>query len=156
MADQDSDHPNVIALPPLIYLGALGLGLIGGYLWPATMAWGTARLAAGVILVAAGVAFGGAAVRRFVRAGTNLEVYKPATALVTDGPYQISRNPMYLTLSLVVAGIGLLANNAWILVVLIPTLAVMHVGVIVREERYLEAKFGDEYRRYKSRVRRWL
>ncbi|MCH7635332.1 MAG: isoprenylcysteine carboxylmethyltransferase family protein, partial [Proteobacteria bacterium] len=67
-----------------------------------------------------------------------------------------SRNPMYLALSLLYAGIGIAADGPWTLALLVPLLLVMHYGVIIREERYLERKFGDDYRRYKSTTRRWL
>ncbi len=153
---KSSDHPNVIALPPLIYLGFVLLGLLLGYIWPAPIGWGPVRLAAGGGLLVVGLAIGAAAVRQFRRAATNLEVYKPATVLVTAGPFRFSRNPIYLSMSLIMAGVGLLANNFWILLMLVPTLIVTHFGVITREEQYLEAKFGAEYLRYKSTVRRWL
>jgi protein-S-isoprenylcysteine O-methyltransferase Ste14 len=94
--------------------------------------------------------------RQFERAGTNHGTHKPATALVTGGLNRFSRNPIYISLSLIYAGIALLANSAWALVLLVPLLIVMHYGVIVREERYLEMKFGEDYRRYKAAVRRWL
>ncbi len=156
MAEKSNDHPNVIALPPLIYLGSLIVGLILGYIWSAPIGWGAVRPAAGVIFVLAGLAIGAAAVRRFRQARTNLEVYRPSTVLVTEGPYRFTRNPMYLSLSVILAGIGLLADNFWILIILVPTLVVIHFGVITREERYLESKFGAEYQHYKSTVRRWF
>ncbi len=153
---KSSDHPNVIALPPLIYLGFVLLGLVLGYIWPAPIGRGPVRLAGAGALLVVGLALGAAAVRQFRLAGTNLEVYKPATGLVTAGPFRFSRNPIYLSLSLLMAGVGLLANNFWILFMLVPTLVVMHFGVITREEQYLEVKFRAEYLRYKSTVRRWL
>ncbi len=153
---KSSDHPNVIAPPPLIYLGFVLLGLLLGYIWPAPIGWGPVRLAAAAGLLVVGLVIGAAAVRQFRLAGTNLEVYKPATELVTAWPFRFSRNPIYLSLSLLMAGVGLLANNFWILLLLVPTLIVMFLGVITREEQYLEAKFGAEYLRYKSTVRRWF
>jgi protein-S-isoprenylcysteine O-methyltransferase Ste14 len=90
------------------------------------------------------------------RAGTNMRPDKPATALVTGGPFRFSRNPLYLSLTALYVGITLLFDALWPLVTLVPMLAVLHWGVILREERYLEAKFGDAYRAYKTRVRRWI
>ncbi len=150
------DHPNVIALPPLIFLGAIVAGLLLGYLWPAPIGGGTERLVAGATIVLIGLALGAAAVRQFRRAGTNLEVTKPSTVVVRTGPFRFSRNPIYLSLTLLVGGVGVLLNNIWILLSLIPTLAIIRVGVIAREEQYLEAKFGTEYLQYKSTVRRWF
>ena len=70
--------------------------------------------------------------------------------------FRFSRNPLYLSLTLLFTGLSLVMNSLWGLVVLVPVLVVMHVGVIRREERYLEAKFGESYRQYCSEVRRWL
>ncbi len=153
---KSGDHPHVIAVPPLIYLGFVLLGLLLGYIWPAPIGWGPVRLAAAGGFLVVGLALGAAAIRQFRLAGTNLEVDKPATSLVTSGPFRFSRNPIYLSLSLLMVGVGFLANNFWILLILVPTLIVMHFGVITREEQYLEAKFGAEYLRYKSSVRRWF
>tara|TARA_B100000029_G_C16889668_1_gene709866 strand:- start:330 stop:521 length:192 start_codon:yes stop_codon:yes gene_type:complete len=63
---------------------------------------------------------------------------------------------MYVAASLLYAGTAILLALPWTLVFLIPCLVVLHYGVIAREERYLEHKFGDTYRDYKSRVRRWI
>ena len=76
--------------------------------------------------------------------------------MVTDGPYRYSRNPLYLRVTLLYLGFAFLVNDVWLLAVLPLVLIVLYVGVIRREERYLEAKFGDEYRAYKATVRRWL
>jgi protein-S-isoprenylcysteine O-methyltransferase Ste14 len=94
--------------------------------------------------------------REFRALGTNVEVYRPATALATGGPYRFSRNPMYVGLTLAYAGIGIAANALSVLMLLIPLLALMRYGVIAREEEYLERKFEDAYRRYKVSARRWL
>jgi protein-S-isoprenylcysteine O-methyltransferase Ste14 len=94
--------------------------------------------------------------RAFRRHGTNVPTYKPATALVTDGPYRFSRNPGYVSMFLIYAGIVLAADNAWLLGLLVIFVAVIHYGVVRREEHYLEHRFGDDYRRYRSAVRRWI
>ena len=88
--------------------------------------------------------------------GTNVDPTLPTTAIVVSGPFRFSRNPLYLALTLVYSGLTLAFNVWWGVVVLIPLLAVMHRGVVVREERYLERKFGERYRQYRSRVRRYL
>jgi len=88
--------------------------------------------------------------------GTNVRPDQPSLAIVTDGPFRFSRNPMYLATTGLYLGLTLLVNTAWPLILLSPMLLVLHWGVIRREERYLEAKFGEPYRAYKSRVRRWV
>lgn len=90
------------------------------------------------------------------RAGTNISPSRPATALVVGGPFRFSRNPLYVALTSLFLGLTLIFNTAWGLLLSIPVLIVMHYGVILREERYLEAKFGESYRDYRASVRRWL
>ncbi len=94
--------------------------------------------------------------RRFSRAGTTFNVSKPASALITEGPYRFSRNPSYVSLTLLYLGIGILLNNGWILILVAPVFLVMDLWVVRREERHLEARFGEEFLRYKAAVRRWL
>ena len=90
------------------------------------------------------------------RAKTNVEPWKPTTAILDTGIYGISRNPIYIAMALVYAGIAFLFNSFWFLPPLILVLLIIHFGVILREEKYLADKFGDEYLNYKNRVRRWL
>ena len=94
--------------------------------------------------------------RRFRRAGTTFDVRKSASALITEGPYRFSRNPSYVSLTLLYLGIGILLNNGWILILVAPVFLVMDLWVVRREERHLEATFGEEFLRYKATVRRWL
>lgn len=94
--------------------------------------------------------------RAMKQAGTNINPLQPATSLVTTGPFRFSRNPLYLSLTLLFAGLSLILNSLWGLIALAPVLAILHFGVILREERYLEAKFGESYRQYRTQVRRWL
>ena len=96
------------------------------------------------------------AFRLMRKAGTNVDPTQPTTALVVKGPFQLTRNPLYLSLTLIYSGIAMLMNALWAMLILPFVLLVMRLGVIDREERYLERKFGEEYRQYKARVRRWL
>ncbi len=89
-------------------------------------------------------------------AGTNINPYRPSTAIVTSGPFRYSRNPLYLALTLLYLGLTLAFNTWWGIVVLLPLVVVMDRGVVLGEERYLEQKFGESYRRYRSEVRRYL
>jgi protein-S-isoprenylcysteine O-methyltransferase Ste14 len=90
------------------------------------------------------------------RAGTNIRPDQPTLAVVSDGPFRFTRNPLYLSLTGLYLGITLLADALWPLLLLVPVLVVLQWGVVAREERYLEAKFGEPYRAYKARVRRWV
>ena len=90
-----------------------------------------------------------------LRARTNIDPYKPATALVTGGPYRFTRNPIYVAMTLLYVGAALSFRIIPALILLPIALLLLQFGVIRREERYLEAKFGDRYRQYRSRVRRW-
>jgi protein-S-isoprenylcysteine O-methyltransferase Ste14 len=151
-----ADTPGVIAPPPLIYLGALGVGLalnaaVGG----GSLSRRVARpVGAGLIVAGAGLM--GTFVRSFRRARTPVDPYSPSQAIVTDGPYRLTRNPGYLGMALTYAGIAIGANAPWALVPLPVTIAVIDRGVIAREERYLEQKFGAQYLDYKRSVRRWV
>jgi protein-S-isoprenylcysteine O-methyltransferase Ste14 len=87
---------------------------------------------------------------------TNMDPYKPATAVVTGGPFRFTRNPLYLSMTLIYGGIAAVANALPAALLLPIVLRLMRRGVIEREERYLERKFGDEYIEYKVRTPRWI
>ena len=103
-----------------------------------------------------GLIFAGVAVRQFSKAETNIVPLTESTTLVTSGMFTFSRNPMYLSFTVANLGIALIVNAAWPIIFLPATIAIMHYGVISREERYVERLFGEEYLRYKARVRRWI
>ena len=150
------DNPGVVAPPPLIYAGGLVAGLVANRIYPARFLPGGVSRALGWPLVAVGLAVGLLGFREMKRAGTNVDPSKPATAVVDAGPYRYTRNPLYVGMTLIYAGFAARANALPPILLLPAVLAVMHRGVIEREERYLEGKFGDEYLRYKGRVRRWI
>lgn len=150
------DIAGVIAPPPLIYAGALVAGLVLNAFLPSPRIPAEVAWPLGVLPVAGGALLGGSFIAAFVRARTPVDVRRPTTALVTSGPYRITRNPGYLGLALVYVGIATLARTPWAYVTLIPALVVMDRLVIVREERYLERRFGEDYLRYKAQTRRWL
>lgn len=149
------DSPGVVP-PPAIVLGLIVVGLALDWAWPAPVFDGRAQAILGVLLFAAGLGLVLPCVRLFRRAGTNVPTYRPATTLVTDGPYRFSRNPIYLGLTLAYAGIAVGIDSAWLIVLVVALVGVLDLAVIRREEAYLETKFPDAYRSYKGRVRRWL
>lgn len=143
--------------PPFIYLGTLLIGLALDRLLPWAIGIDrTARLAGAVILVAAGAALLLAASDLFRRRGTEVRPWLPSAVLVDVGPYAITRNPMYLGMALIYLGLALGLASVGMLILFLPLVAIIQTQVIAREERYLSAKFGDAYRAYRTRVRRWL
>ena len=161
MTSSDAPHrpdtAGVIAPPPVIFLGALVLGFVAQRLWPLRfLAHSVAVRAAGVVLALGGLGLSAWVMRSFGRAGTPVTPWSETRRLVVSGPYRFSRNPDYVGQTLLTAGLALLLGIPWALVALLPALLLLRYGVIGREERYLERRFGDEYRRYCQQVRRWL
>jgi protein-S-isoprenylcysteine O-methyltransferase Ste14 len=160
MTDRPADTAGVLVHPPLLYLGAVALGFALDAILPLRFASGGLadglQYGLGGALIALAFAIVATAAIQFRRANTNVPTNRPTTALVTTGLYAWSRNPIYVSLSLCQAGIAVAADRLWILLLLVPVLLVMRYGVIAREERYLERKFGRIYTDYKARVRRWL
>lgn len=110
----------------------------------------------GAILAGAGLAGLAWAMSTFLTSGTPIIPVKRASRLVTHGPYRYSRNPMYASLTLAYAGVALTTEMWWALILLPLVLSTLYLTVIAREERYLHSEFGDAYREYTTRVRRWL
>jgi len=153
------DTAGVIAPPPLIGAIAVALGLLLDRLLPAYVLWALLsvplRVIACVVLMGGGAALALAAERRFHGAGTEVKPWKPSTALVTGGIFRYLRNPMYVGATMLLAGFSIGFASDWTLVMTIVFVLVIHFGVVRREERYLEAKFGDAYRAYKAQTPRY-
>jgi protein-S-isoprenylcysteine O-methyltransferase Ste14 len=154
----ETDTPGVIAPPPLIAVATLALGLLLDWLLPIGVLHRLglpARLVLGALSMIAGAGLALVAERTFHRIGTNAPPWKPALALATTGIYARMRNPMYVGLALLVAGLAIALASDWSLGLLVPMALVLHYGVVLREERYLEHKFGEAYRRLKADVPRY-
>ena len=158
----DTGTAGVIARPPLLFLAALLLGFVSDHLLPlpfpvpriGLVQWISAIIAGSLILT--GIAVFAAGIRNFARAATPVQGTKPTRALATTGIHGWSRNPIYLGMFLVYGGIGIAVRSPWILILALPLAITIRYGVVAREEAYLERRFGDAYREYKARVRRWM
>ena len=155
----DTGTAGVIARPPLLFLGALLIGFVLDHLLRLPFVVAGAGLAHRVIaggLILIGMAVFAASIRNFSRAGTPVPGNQPTLALVTTGIHGWSRNPIYLGMFLMYCGIGIAVRSPWILILTLPLAITIRWGVVAREEAYLERRFGDAYRDYKARVRRWV
>jgi protein-S-isoprenylcysteine O-methyltransferase Ste14 len=154
--------PGVIARPILLFPTALVVGAAVDHLLrlplpvPGDSAAHWIVAAVGAILIVAGITIFIMAVRGSSKAQTPLPTNQPVRALVTTGIFNWSRNPVYLAFFLSYVGIGLLVRSSWILLLVVPLAMIIRFGVVAREEDYLKREFGDDYRQYRSRVRRWL
>ena len=154
-----TDFADVAIKPPLLFLGALALGCLLSLVIPIGPELASANglaLATGLSFIATGFALAAVSVRAFHLAGTDIVPGRPSTALVTTGPYKITRNPIYIGFTLVYFGLTIVLTSVWVLLLLIPTLIILQRGVVEPEEAYLERQFGESYRRYKLQVPRWL
>ncbi len=148
------DAPNVTTLPPTLVLIHIAAGIALNWIFPVAIwhSWGWL----GLILLAAAFAVTKWSKDIFQKAGTNVAPNKPATAIVQNGPYQYSRNPMYVCMIVGFFGLALLAGGLMMLLVVIPLFVILDRKIIAPEETYLTEKFGEEYKNYKVKVRRWL
>ena len=150
------DTSGPIVRPPIAYACSLVSGLVLDGIWPLALSSSGVRESAGLLLGAGSIALFARSVAEFRKFGTPVPSSQPSTSVVRTGPYRFSRNPIYLAFMLLQVGVGLWAGNGWLLMLLVPTLALISRGVIDREERYLEGKFGQDYRQYRAKVRRWF
>ena len=156
MHAKKQDAPNVVAIPPLIYAAFLAVGLVLDYVLPIPVLPDPIQYWIGFGIGIASAFIMPFVLLRFKEAKTNFDPRKPTTAIITTGPYRYSRNPSYVSLTMLYLGIAIAADSVWVLAALVPVLLVMHYGVILREEQYLAEKFGEAYLQYKRSVRRWL
>jgi len=152
----NNDNPGVIAPPPIIFLLFLAFGYLLNSVYPLPfLAHPLSIIISGIFFVYSGLT-AGLAFYYMIKSGNNVDVRKPAKTLVTKSVYSYSRNPMYLSMLILLIAFSLLFNTLWIVLLIPVFVIVMQKGVIEREEFYLEKKFGNEYLEYKKKVRRWI
>ena len=152
-----ADTAQVLVRPPLAWALAVVAGL--ALHWVVPLPFLPGHLPAGwlgAIVFLLALALFAWAIVTVTRAGSNVPTTRPTTAIVESGPYRFTRNPIYVGMCVGLVGLAIAFDELWLLIVLVPFALVIRYGVIAREEAYLERKFGDVYRGYRSRVRRWL
>lgn len=142
--------------PPIILLLCLAGGIGMQYVLPLRIGFAAPLNLIGLVFVIGALVILAICARAFRRAATAIEPWKPTTSMIYNGCYVFSRNPIYLSFCLLLFGIGITADSLWILLSTIPCAVAVHYVAIVREETYLEQKFGTDYLQYKQKVRRWL
>ena len=150
------DTPGLPAPPPLVFLGGLLLGGVLEAFFPTDAPAWWVRVLVAVAGLGGGYLLAGRALRSFASVGTTPNPFEPSTAIATGGPYRFTRNPMYLGMALAYVGLAFAIGILWALAALPVVLLVIDRVIIKREERYLKARFGEQYLAYKRRVRRWL
>ena len=156
MTAPTTDNPGVIAYPPLLFVATLGVGLLLHWFMPWQPLPNIVARPVGGLLFIGGMWLAGWGRKSMERTGTNIDPREPALAIATTGPFGYTRNPLYVAITAVYLGVAMLVNAVWPLILAVPLMVVTHFGIVRREERYLEGKFGDTYRAYRANVRRWL
>lgn len=155
----DSAHENYWQTSEVIFGIPLLLAILLQFVLPVSLPGGLFRpvfILLGVALMVVGVAFIFLARREFSQQGQPTDPGRATSKIVSTGVFSLSRNPIYLGVACFVAGVGLTFNLPWALLLLAPSLVACHYVLIKPEERYLDAKFGQEYRAYSATVHRWL
>ncbi|MBX3365290.1 MAG: isoprenylcysteine carboxylmethyltransferase family protein [Phycisphaeraceae bacterium] len=146
----------VLMPPPLLYLGSILIGIGLEAQWPARWIPSSIGPWVGIVLCVLGAGLFVWAVGSLRAAHTAIATSRASSCVVVTGPYRMTRNPMYLAFTMIHIGLAALTGSAWLLVTALVAFLVVNVGVILREERYLESRFGEAYVKYKQRVDRWL
>jgi protein-S-isoprenylcysteine O-methyltransferase Ste14 len=150
------DSAGVQIPPPLIFVG-FGIAGIGiNTLFPLSIGIPSSLTFIGLIVIAITLVFIMGIARLFKREETSLSPWDTTHRIISRGPYKYSRNPIYISFCGVLIGLAILFDTYWEILAIIPALIMIYRTVIVKEEAYLENKFGAEYLNYKSKVRRWL
>jgi len=154
--DQPQDSPGVIAFPPLIWLvNAVISVLVHLFIRVPIMSYRVC-LVCGIVFIILAPTLALSAFMTMKAGGTNILPSKPALTIVRNGPFRFTRNPVYLAFCLLQVALGFFLNDWITLFFVVPLALIFHYGVVLREERYLIAKFGEPYLKYKCQVRRWI
>jgi len=159
MSDTSLDHPDIVVFPPVIPLATLAIACVLQWLLPLGWIAGlepSVRIGIGAVIALSGLVTTSAGRRALIKHGTHVSPSQPTTQLVTDGVFAHTRNPLYVGGSMALCGLALIFDLDWILLLIVPSCVLLHFAVVRREERYLEQKFGDAYRRYQARVPRYF
>jgi len=158
MKKDTPNRPSIIFPPPLIFFALLGIGFLLDYLFPLKLysgPWLPRIIGGGILFLISGL-FALTAFWVLLKNKTPFDPSKPAIVIVQDGPFRISRNPMYLSLLILLLGIAVLTGSLWMFLAVPLLFFILDIGAVKPEEEYLEQKFGEEYHAYRSAVRRWL
>src|SRR5881394_4668763 len=138
--------------PPLVFLIAIAVGyLVQRFVHRLGVGSSTSVRVFGAALILAGIALMAAAGRLFRKTGQDPVPWKPSPTMIAEGPYRVTRNPMYLAMTLGQIGIGFAANNLWMVLLAPVALGCVHFIAVLPEERYLSGRFEADYQAYRSR-----
>lgn len=156
--DKKKDNPGIVIPPPIIYLAVFAAGIFLQRIIPISKSFFKTRGSGiiGIVLIAISMVFGLAALERFFKTRNTVITVKPATSLQTGGIYSVTRNPMYVGVLFLYTGLTFLIGNWWNIILLPFLIWIIQGYVIHREEKYLMRRFGDDYKKYKTKVRRWI
>jgi protein-S-isoprenylcysteine O-methyltransferase Ste14 len=150
------DRAGVVFPPPVFMLLALVAAIELHHVWPLPLLPRSLSVGLGIAFSVFGIGIGAWGRSTLLRGGTNINPYKPTTSVISGGPYRFMRNPLYVGMQSLLLGLSFIVGTWWGVVLLVPAFLILHYGVVLREEAYLERKFGQAYLAYKSEVRRWL
>ena len=150
------DNAGVIAPAPILYAVAMAIGLVAERVAPTLLLQSPVSRWLASAFIAGSIAIVVSAITALAQAHTAFDARKSTTRLVTRGAFRFSRNPTYLSLTLLHIGVAFATESSWVLLMAVPAVAQTQWGVILREERYLDARFGEAYRSYAAKVRRWF
>lgn len=150
------DKAGVIMFPPLLYLLVLLTGILLSYCFPYQLIKSDIALPLGIVIAATGITTLLFAATLFRKKKNPVNPSGSTKLIISSGIYQYTRNPMYLSLTLIYTGISIITNSWFSFIFLFPLLIVVQKGIIEREEKYLTRKFGNDYLAYKEKVRRWI
>ena len=158
MDDNENDGASVSFPPPLVFVAGVIIGVVvHAFVMPLPVGLSPGlRIAVGVAATVLGVVVLGGAIGLLQRTGQDPKPWESTPEIVSTGVYRITRNPMYVGMALLQIAIAVGLANWWIIILVPIALAIIYATAVRHEEIYLERKFGDEYTRYRTSVRRWL